>query len=177
MSTSADGSAPVLPTSDSPAAPSPEAPSPAPTDASSSAGGGERLGYTLWAVLRRDLQNPFAPDEADAEALDAVVASLAADGVVVRPEGTPVGAALREQTAALDHARSEVDRGRQQNDDQQELEHAPNVSPGWSDGIFEPRRSGQWPAALLPGGPVLDLTGLLEGLDRLLDRQQNRGLE
>ena len=84
MSTSADGSAPVLPTSDSPAAPSPEAPSPAPTDASSSAGGGERLGYTLWAVLRRDLQNPFAPDEADAEALDAVVASLAADGVVVR---------------------------------------------------------------------------------------------
>jgi chlorite dismutase len=79
MSTSADGPAPVLPTSDSPAAPSP-----APTGASSSGSGGERLGYTLWAVLRRDPQNPYTPDETDAESLDAVVESLAADGVVVR---------------------------------------------------------------------------------------------
>jgi chlorite dismutase len=79
MSTSADGPAPVLPTSDSPAAPSP-----APTGAPSSGSGGERLGYTLWAVLRRDPQNPYTPDETDAESLDAVVESLAADGVVVR---------------------------------------------------------------------------------------------
>ncbi|WP_082475262.1 hydrogen peroxide-dependent heme synthase [Frigoribacterium sp. Leaf263] len=79
MSTSADGSAPVLPTSDSPAAPAS-----APTGAPSSGAGAERLGYTLWAVLRRDPQNPFTPDETDAEALDAVVESLAADGVVVR---------------------------------------------------------------------------------------------
>jgi chlorite dismutase len=79
MSTSADGPAPVLPTSDSPAAPSS-----APTDAPSSGSGGERLGYTLWAVLRRDPQNPYTPDETDAESLDAVVESLAADGVVVR---------------------------------------------------------------------------------------------
>jgi chlorite dismutase len=79
MSTSADGPAPVLPTSDSPAAPSPT-----PTGAPSSGSGGERLGYTLWAVLRRDPQNPYTPDETDAESLDAVVESLAADGVVVR---------------------------------------------------------------------------------------------
>jgi chlorite dismutase len=79
MSTSADGPAPVLPTSDSPVAPSP-----APTGAPSSGSGGERLGYTLWAVLRRDPQNPYTPDETDAESLDAVVESLAADGVVVR---------------------------------------------------------------------------------------------
>jgi chlorite dismutase len=78
MSTSADGPAPVLPTSDSPAAPSP-----APTDAPSSGSGGERLGYTLWAVLRRDPQNPYTPDETDAESLDAVV-EPPADGVVVR---------------------------------------------------------------------------------------------
>jgi chlorite dismutase len=79
MSTSADGPAPVLPTSDSPAAPTSS-----PTGAPSSGSGGERLGYTLWAVLRRDPQNPYTPDEVDAESLDAVVESLAADGVVVR---------------------------------------------------------------------------------------------
>ncbi|MBA8814909.1 hydrogen peroxide-dependent heme synthase [Frigoribacterium faeni] len=79
MSSRADGPAPVLPTSESPAAPTAQA-----VPAASAPEGAERLGYTLWAVLRRDPKNPFSPDETDAEALDAVVGSLAGEGVVVR---------------------------------------------------------------------------------------------
>lgn len=44
----------------------------------------ETLGYTLWAVLRRDPTNPYAPDPAHSTELDGVVSALADDGVVVR---------------------------------------------------------------------------------------------
>jgi chlorite dismutase len=69
MSHSADSPVPELPTSDSPP---PESP------------GAERLGYTLWAVLRRDPQNPYAPEHEDVAQLDELVDSLASEGVVVR---------------------------------------------------------------------------------------------
>lgn len=81
MSSSADAAAPVLPTSDSPAAPvqteggDAAASTPPPV---------ERLGYTLWAVLRRDPQNPYAPELDDVPQLDAVVDALAGLGVTVR---------------------------------------------------------------------------------------------
>jgi chlorite dismutase len=45
---------------------------------------GETLGYTLWAVLRRDPLRPYEASADDAAALDAVVAELAAQGVTVR---------------------------------------------------------------------------------------------
>lgn len=44
----------------------------------------ETLGYTLWAVLRRDLQNPFVPDADDVAEVDELVSTLADGGVVVR---------------------------------------------------------------------------------------------
>lgn len=81
MSSSADAAAPVLPTSDSSAAPvqtesdGAAASTPPPV---------ERLGYTLWAVLRRDPQNPYAPELDDVPQLDAVVDALAGLGVTVR---------------------------------------------------------------------------------------------
>ncbi|GAA4675597.1 hydrogen peroxide-dependent heme synthase [Frondihabitans cladoniiphilus] len=46
--------------------------------------GRETLGYTLWAVLRRDQATAYAPDPSHAAELDAVVAELAASGVTVR---------------------------------------------------------------------------------------------
>jgi chlorite dismutase len=49
---------------------------------------GETLGYTLWAVLRRDPSNPYVSSDDDPEAdpgeLDGIVAKLAARGVTVR---------------------------------------------------------------------------------------------
>lgn len=44
----------------------------------------ERLGYTLWAVLRRDPARPLVPGVDDAAELDEAVSRLAAKGVVVR---------------------------------------------------------------------------------------------
>jgi chlorite dismutase len=92
MSPSADAPVPELPTSDSPAAPAGGSTSPRPagsTPAPSPEGapgdqGAETLGYTLWAVLRRDPQNPYAPDLDDVPQLDQLVAELADEGVVVR---------------------------------------------------------------------------------------------
>jgi chlorite dismutase len=81
MSSSADAAAPVLPTSDSPAAPVQTEPDDA---AASTPPPVERLGYTLWAVLRRDPQNPYAPELDDVPQLDAVVDALAGLGVTVR---------------------------------------------------------------------------------------------
>lgn len=81
MSSSADAAAPVLPTSDSPAAPVQTEPG---DDAASTPPAVERLGYTLWAVLRRDPQNPYAPELDDVPQLDAVVDALAGLGVTVR---------------------------------------------------------------------------------------------
>jgi chlorite dismutase len=81
MSSSADAAAPVLPTSDSPAAPVQTEPGDA---AASTPPPVERLGYTLWAVLRRDPQNPYAPELDDVPQLDAVVDALAGLGVTVR---------------------------------------------------------------------------------------------
>jgi len=81
MSSSADAAAPVLPTSERPEAPARPDAGDAPTDAPAPA---ERLGYTLWAVLRRDPQNPYAPELDDVPQLDAVVDALAGLGVTVR---------------------------------------------------------------------------------------------
>jgi chlorite dismutase len=81
MSSSADAAAPVLPTSDSPAAPVQTEPGDA---AATTPPPVERLGYTLWAVLRRDPQNPYAPELDDVPQLDAVVDALAGLGVTVR---------------------------------------------------------------------------------------------
>ena len=81
MSSSADAAAPVLPTSERPEAPAQPDAGNAPTDAPAPA---ERLGYTLWAVLRRDPQNPYAPELDDVPQLDAVVDALAGLGVTVR---------------------------------------------------------------------------------------------
>jgi len=81
MSSSADAAAPVLPTSDSSAAPAQAAPDDATSGTPAPA---ERLGYTLWAVLRRDPQNPYAPELDDVPQLDAVVDALAGLGVTVR---------------------------------------------------------------------------------------------
>lgn len=81
MSSSADAAAPVLPTSERPEAPARPDTGDAPTDAPAPA---ERLGYTLWAVLRRDPQNPYAPELDDVPQLDAVVDALAGLGVTVR---------------------------------------------------------------------------------------------
>jgi len=81
MSSSADAAAPVLPTSERPEAPAQPDAGDAPTDAPAPA---ERLGYTLWAVLRRDPQNPYAPELDDVPQLDAVVDALAGLGVTVR---------------------------------------------------------------------------------------------
>jgi len=88
MSSPSDVPVPDLPTSDHPAAPAGEPshhrPDAAPTPQGEGDQGAETLGYTLWAVLRRDPQNPYAPDEADVPQLDELVASLAEEGVVVR---------------------------------------------------------------------------------------------
>jgi chlorite dismutase len=81
MSSSADAAAPVLPRSDSPAAPVQTEPGDA---TASTPPPVERLGYTLWAVLRRDPQNPYAPELDDVPQLDAVVDALAGLGVTVR---------------------------------------------------------------------------------------------
>lgn len=54
---------------------------PAPEGAGAEA---ETLGYTLWAVLRRDPSRPYALDAAHAAELDSVVAELEAFGVTVR---------------------------------------------------------------------------------------------
>jgi len=81
MSSSADAAAPVLPTSERPEAPARPDAGDAPTDAPAPA---ERLCYTLWAVLRRDPQNPYAPELDDVPQLDAVVDALAGLGVTVR---------------------------------------------------------------------------------------------
>jgi chlorite dismutase len=81
MSSSADAAAPDLPTSDSPAAPVQTEPG---DEAASTPQPVERLGYTLWAVLRRDPQNPYAPELDDVPQLDAVVDALAGLGVTVR---------------------------------------------------------------------------------------------
>ncbi|MBP1240248.1 chlorite dismutase [Frigoribacterium sp. PvP120] len=92
MSPSADAPVPELPTSDSPAALTGEPTHPRTADsgpASSPEGTpgdqpADTLGYTLWAVLRRDPQNPYAPDLDDVPQLDELVAELAGEGVVVR---------------------------------------------------------------------------------------------
>lgn len=56
-------------------------PTPGPSSSDASA---DTLGYTLWAVLRRDPANPYRADAEHAAELDRVVAALAADGVTVR---------------------------------------------------------------------------------------------
>lgn len=89
MTTSADAPVPDLPTADSTAAlPAPPAPAAAlaPTEGDA---GAERLGYTLWAVLRRDhAGTSTGPTEAGTDAsvaeLERLVDELAAEGVVVR---------------------------------------------------------------------------------------------
>lgn len=47
-------------------------------------GAGDTLGYTLWAVLRRDSSHAYLPADGDVAELDETVAALAARGVTVR---------------------------------------------------------------------------------------------
>jgi chlorite dismutase len=85
MSPSADSPVPELPTSDSPAALTGDPTHPRPAEPTEPADApADRLGYTLWAVLRRDPQNPYAPEQEDVAQLDELVATLADEGVVVR---------------------------------------------------------------------------------------------
>jgi len=99
MTTSADAPVPELPPTDSPAAPTaPVAHAATPSGTPAEGGGDERLGYTLWAVVRRERGAAAAAAdgttarsadfdaEADAQVaeLERVVAGLEADGVVVR---------------------------------------------------------------------------------------------
>ena len=89
MTTSADAPVPDLPTTDSPAAlaaPPAHVAAPAPTEGEA---GAERLGYTLWAVLRREhgvaaATLPEGEAAGAAAELEQLVDELAADGVVVR---------------------------------------------------------------------------------------------
>ncbi|GAA4266135.1 hydrogen peroxide-dependent heme synthase [Frondihabitans peucedani] len=47
-------------------------------------GSGDTLGYTLWAVLRRDSSHPYVPADGDVAELDETVEALASRGVTVR---------------------------------------------------------------------------------------------
>lgn len=92
MTTSADAPVPELPPTDSPAAPTaPAGHATAPSGTPAESAGEERLGYTLWAVVRRErggaaaaVRAPAAEADEQVAELERVAAELEAEGVVVR---------------------------------------------------------------------------------------------